>query len=123
MIGWPNHPGRPKLLSHNSFTNGFKLVVKLYSPDYLGGIVPDQLMCDVYIADSLNYSILAANVVTNAIVNVELPSKVLLYGGALNTYFLYVQLKVGADLPLSTIFALPTGSPVLLIRIDCDLIG
>ena len=134
MIGWPNHPGRPELLAHSSFSNGFKLVIKLYPPDYLGGIAPDQLMCDVYMADALNYSgdaIQARNVATNATVNIELSStKVLLYGGvhsALNAYYFYVQLRVKLtfpfDLPLTTIFALPTGSQFLQLRTYCELIG
>ena len=129
MIGWPNHPGRPELLAHSRFSDGFKLTIKLHSPDHLGGIAPDQLMCDVYVADVLDHSsdlIHATNVAINSTVDIELSPKALIYDGVhsvLNIYYLYVQLKAGAELSQNTIFALPTGSSILELRTDCDLIG
>jgi len=129
LIGWPNYPGRPELIAHSSFSDGFKLVIKLHSPDYLGGITPDQLMCDVYIANVLNHSsdvIQAKNVVTNTTVNIELHPKALINKGinsVLNMYYLYVQLTAGADPSQSTTFAPPRRSPVLELMTDCDLIG
>ena len=120
MIGWPNHPGRPELLDHSSFSDGFRLVVKIYPPDYLGGLMADQLMYEVCIEGSLNAYRAAADITTNTTINVELLDRL---DSIYNRYFLYAQLRVEADLPLGSILALPTGSPFLHINPYCELIG
>ena len=131
MIGWPNHPGRPELLAHSSFSNGFSIVIKLHPPDYMGGITEEQWRYDVYLADSgLNFDgdFLDTAIPSNPIINITLEKNVQIFvgvGSLLNTYYVTTQLALqyNPTLSLADINALPTGSPFLLLRTFCELIG
>ena len=131
MIGWPNYPERPELLAHSSNSNGFQLTVKLYPPDYLGGITEEQWRYDVFLSGSVNNfsgGILGSTVPSNPTVNMTLGTNILLLGGVgslLNTYYITTQLALKYDptLSLVDISALPTGSPSLVVRTFCELIG
>jgi len=131
LIGWPNHPGRPELLAHSSFSNGYNLQVKLHPPDYMGGITEEQWQYDVYLAGSvLNFSggIQDTAVPFNPTVNITLGTNLQLLGGVeslLNTYYVTTQLalKYDSTSPLLDINALPIGSPFLLVRTFCEIIG
>ena len=120
MTGWPNHPGKPELISYSSRSNGFTLELKLYQPDYLGGLTAD---------DGLRYDIsgyredVDASDATST-VSIELNSDVLITGASSlwSVHSFNVQIKTN-NRSLLGIAALPNGSPFLNVDIWCDLIG
>ena len=126
--GWPNLPGRPELVSYIAHTNGFRLKVKLHNPDYLGGLDEDDILYDVYMNDAVGYSDAPQyiNTFNSSLdtVDIDLTSKVRIIGvqSLSNTYYLTVQLVI-RDKDLAGIIALPTGSPMLVINVLCDLVG
>ena len=135
MIAWPNYPGRPELLAHSNNSNEFKLVIKLHPPDYLGGITEELFQYDVYVADSANsdfeeqYS--GRAFYPNLTVNINLNTNVHINGGVdslLNTYRVTAQLEIWrVNQTIQDFFrhisALPRGSPSLVVRTFCELIG
>ena len=140
MIGWPNHPGRPELFSHSSFSNGFRLVVKIHPPDYWGGLPDDRMSYDIYLADSdgpdgpiFDGIFHAFTLSPNITVNLTISSTNLkLLGGItspVNTYYVTTQLAYIKAVTASInafwkdVLALPTGSPPLIIKTPCELIG
>jgi len=115
------------LISYNTYTNGFVLNVKIYNPDYLGGLNKDKILYDVYIDDSRsatdapNY---LETVNSSDTATIKLTSKVRINGltSLYNIFYVNVQLVV-TDKSLVGVAALPTGSPTLSIHTFCDLIG
>ena len=97
----------------------------------MGGITEEQWRYDVYLAGSvLNFSggFHATAVPSNPTVNITLGTNIQLLGGVgslLNAYYVTTQLALKYDptLSLADINALPTGSPFLLVRTFCELIG
>ena len=131
IIGWPNHPGRPELLSSETRTDGFNMSLKLYPPDHLGGLDITKLEFDVFCTgaefnDKPNFieTVRAKNPSSPIISTLLLTSKVRMLGlsSLRNTYFIHVQLSV-TDVRMVGIAALPNGSPHLVILAICDLVG
>ena len=129
--GWPNHPGRPELLSSETRTDGFNMSLILYPPDHLGGLDITVLEYDVFCSgaefnDKPNFieTVRATNPSSPIISTLLLTSKVRMLGlGSLrNTYFIHVQLSI-SDVRMVGIAALPNGSPDLKILAVCDLVG
>ena len=97
----------------------------------MGGITEEQWQYDVYLAGSvLNFSggIQGTAVPSNPTINITLGTNLHLFGGVgslLNTYYVTTQLALKYDptLSLVDISAIPTGSPFLLVRTFCELIG
>ena len=125
--GWPNHPGRPELVSNNRFA----IEVKLYQPDYLGGLTADDgLQYHVYVAyagdtymDEDLYTVIDASN-TSTITNIDLTEDTLITG--LNTlwnkYHIAVRI-ITKNRELIEVAALPKKSPPLHIDTLCDLVG
>ena len=124
FTGWPNHPGKPKLISYSSHSNGFTLEVKLYQPDYLGGLTAeDGLRYDIYRTSNIyREDVDASNATT--VISIELNSDVLITGPSSlwSVHSFNAQIKT-SNLSLMGIAALPEGSPFLKVDVWCDLIG
>ena len=126
ITAWPNHPGRPELVSHITHTNGFELNIRLHKPEYLGGLKEHEMEYDIYLGDYERKEPLFYKTVDSFTDNftVELTSEVRINGVDFlsSLYYLTVQLIIRNG-EIRGLASIPHGSPSLVIHTFCDLIG
>ena len=126
LSGWCNRPGRPELVSYTTYSHGFKLNIRLHSPDHLGGIEENKFVYDIYLSDAVDDELQYIKTVNSSsdLITISLTSEVRIYGidSLRNVFYLTAQ-QIIMDKNLLGIAISLTESPVLVIDVLCDLVG